>query len=1413
MDQSVIYQRSGLMSFASISAAITSSMIMQAAVSAAISVGISAVTAALTPDPPDINLQGPRMGDLKVQSSTYGNAIPIVYGSIRLAGNMIWSTPIIETAHVTSQESGGKGFGGSQTVNNTNYTYSQSFAIALCEGEIIGVRKIWANGEIIYNVADDADIHTLAASNANTAGIRFYTGSETQLPDARIQADVGAANCPAYRGLAYVVFEDLQLADYGNRTPNLEFEVIGAGAITSSPWVQLTAAAPFSKRNSNPAVVHNGLIFTIGGQGDASIENDVWASPDGEHWTLVTDSPGFAEKYGHTAVVHNNRIYVIGGSDSGAILTNDVWSSPDGINWTQETAGGGGFIVENPESGTVEWSSGPLVFQPRKGHASVILNDRIYVIGGYGDDGEKSDVWSSTNGQQWTLVTENAGFGARQDLAAAVLNGRIYIMGGFYFGEAGAGDDVGYYDVWSSADGETWTLETNDAPFGTWYLNRAVALNGKIYVVGHNVGADGDVWSSENGSVWEMETATAEYGQRWFSGVAAMNGVIYLIGGWDGTFDGGTHNDVWAWASVRPLSKTAPTLDSIVSDLCERAGLIVGASTAAVPAGESWTEQTAAADFSARMFHAAASLNGVVYVIGGYAAGPVLKNDVWSSLDGVSWVQQTAAAGFSARYGHAVVVLDGVIYIIGGADAGGYKNDVWSSTDGVTWTQETAVAGFSARYGHAVVVLDGLIYIIGGADAGGNKNDVWSSPDGVSWTQVTADAGFWVRSAHAAVVLNGVIYIMGGADVGNMNDVWSSLDGASWAQVTAAADFSARNSHAAVAINGTIYIVGGIADGGMLKNDVWTSSDGATWTQVTAAAEFAARSSFAGLINDTLLYVIGGFTIGGAKNDVWSWFPGSPAVETPSDVDATSLAGESVDGYMVSKNGAARAAIEPLMQAFYFDAIESGGQVKFVKRGQSPIISIPEEDLAAHAYGSAVPDQLIMNRAQEMELPVEISIQYLDRDAAYGVGTQYARRLTTPSRNKTAMQLQMSLAASKAKQIVDVLLYDAWTARTSFTLSLSNKYAWLEPTDVVQVTKGGRTYTARLTDKDEATGIHSYTAVLEDAQIYSQNAVAASLPAPVETVTMVGPTHLQLLDIPLLRDQDDGAGFYAAACGYLAGWRGAQLFKSIDAGASYEQYGPAFLKASTIGSANDVLGDFAGGNSFDETNTVTVHLINGTLASLTELAVLNGGNVALLGDEIIQFKNAALTDANTYTLSGLLRGRQGTEWSVSEHTAGERFVLLSAGTTYIEQAVSSELGLARKYRAATLGGYLADAIETEFTHNSVAQKCYAPAQLGGGRDADGNITLNWVRRSRIGGSWNSFTDVPLGESSESYVIEIYTAADYATLKRALTSTTPTAQYTSAQQVDDFGSNQSVVYWRVAQVSAAVGNGYFERGIL
>jgi len=179
---------------------------------------------AFGPDPP--TTQGPRLTDLSVQSSAEGVGIPIVFGRPRIAGNVIWARPIQETRH--EEKVGGKGMGGGGT--QVSYTYSVSFAIGLCEGPIIGVRKIWADSKLIYDVSASADAGTLQVSQELAKATRVYTGSESQTADPSIQSFEGAANTPAYRGLAYLMFEDLQLADFANHMPNITCEVLSAGS-------------------------------------------------------------------------------------------------------------------------------------------------------------------------------------------------------------------------------------------------------------------------------------------------------------------------------------------------------------------------------------------------------------------------------------------------------------------------------------------------------------------------------------------------------------------------------------------------------------------------------------------------------------------------------------------------------------------------------------------------------------------------------------------------------------------------------------------------------------------------------------------------------------------------------------------------------------------------------------------------------------------------------------------------------------------------------------------------------------------------------------------------------------------------------------------------------------------------------
>ncbi|PCJ29603.1 MAG: hypothetical protein COA94_00985 [Rickettsiales bacterium] len=166
---------------------------------------------------------GARLGDLRVQISSYGEVIPKLYGTMRLAGNVIWSTDLKETEHVHTQSfeqsSGGKGGGGRRTVTTTqnsySYTYSVTLAIAICGGEVDEISRIWADSKLI-------SAETL---QTNQGKFNIYLGTEDQLPDDIIARHKNGAEFPAYRGLCYVVIEDFPLEKYGNRIPNFSFEV------------------------------------------------------------------------------------------------------------------------------------------------------------------------------------------------------------------------------------------------------------------------------------------------------------------------------------------------------------------------------------------------------------------------------------------------------------------------------------------------------------------------------------------------------------------------------------------------------------------------------------------------------------------------------------------------------------------------------------------------------------------------------------------------------------------------------------------------------------------------------------------------------------------------------------------------------------------------------------------------------------------------------------------------------------------------------------------------------------------------------------------------------------------------------------------------------------------------------------
>ncbi|MES2986901.1 MAG: phage tail protein [Pseudomonadota bacterium] len=152
--------------------------------------------------------EGPRLSELKLQTSSYGTQIPKLFGTMRVAGSVIWATDLIEHR---STSGGGKGRAGT-----TSYSYTASFAVALSARAILSAGRIWADGKLLRGAAGDWKART---------GFRLHLGSEDQEADPLIAAAEGAGGAPAHRGIAYAVFEDLELAEFGNRIPSLTFEV------------------------------------------------------------------------------------------------------------------------------------------------------------------------------------------------------------------------------------------------------------------------------------------------------------------------------------------------------------------------------------------------------------------------------------------------------------------------------------------------------------------------------------------------------------------------------------------------------------------------------------------------------------------------------------------------------------------------------------------------------------------------------------------------------------------------------------------------------------------------------------------------------------------------------------------------------------------------------------------------------------------------------------------------------------------------------------------------------------------------------------------------------------------------------------------------------------------------------------
>lgn len=480
-------------------------------------------------------------------------------------------------------------------------------------------------------------------------------------------------------------------------------------------------------------------------------------------------------------------------------------------------------------------------------------------------------------------------------------------------------------------------------------------------------------------------------------------------------------------------------------------------------------------------------------------------------------------------------------------------------------------------------------------------------------------------------------------------------------------------------------------------------------------------------------------------------------------VDVTDLAGQSVRSLAVGQVTPTRRVLDVLAGAYRFDCVESLGQLKFVPRGGASAATLAYASMGAGPDGATV-EPLPLTMLNDVETPAQVTVRYVNASNDYQDGAESSDRLLGPGIGVQLLEVPVGLTPAEARALADVQVMDvAASQRTFGPVALSNDYAHLEPTDVVTLTDvDGSTYRGRILKMRSGGGVHVIEGVIEDASILTSTIGTDTGYDESGTVAGAVATVMELLDIPLLRDDDDGPGFYAAFKGAASPWPGCVLFGSAD-GVTYTQIGSAIAEATQIGECTTTLGDWTGGTVFDEKNSVTVDVGEQTLASWSRDEILAGTATGyVIGDELLYARTATLSGPGVYVLTGLLRGRRGTEWAIAGHAASERFVALPASGRGLRRVALSatDIGVTRYYKAVTSGRALSTATAQTLACAGVSQIPFAPVDLRSGV-SDSAVEVTWKRRTRYATRFTGTggISVPLGETTEAYTVELREGSD------------------------------------------------------
>ncbi len=1242
-------------------------------------------------------IEGPRLSGARPFTAEEGVALPRLYGTARLGGILIWATRFEESRATRRQ--------GKLGPKVTEYSYYANIAFALCEGEIAGIRRIWADGREI---------------DRETVELRVYQGTATQPADPLIEARQGVGNTPAYRDVAYVVLDRLPIGDYGNRIPQLQFEVIrpvGALHLSVRAVALLPGAIEYGlspalvtrrKRPGEEAAINRNVLFA-GTDIAASLDELQATCPNLEQVALVVTWFGDDLRAGHCRI-------------RPAVTT----ASADGL------------------------SSDWIVSGVRRADAPIVSRHD----GGAAYGGTPSDC---------SVIDAIA------EIKARGLSVTLYpfMMMDIPDGNAlpdpyGRSEQPGY--PWRGR------ITADPAPMLPGSADRTAAARAQIDAFCGSAlrtefaANDDTVAFSGSAGDWGFRRLILHYAHL---AVRAGGVDAFLIG-----------------SEMRGLSTLRDEADAFpfVEQLCALAADV----RSVLGAG---TRITYGADWSEYFGHHPADGSGDVYFhldpLWAHPAVDAVGIDNYMPLS--DWRDTDYGGGnpdgFASPYDPAGLAQgiaggEGFDWHYPDAEArdtrarapitdGAYgKPWTYRYKDIVNWWSNRhfdRIGGVEKAMPTAWIPEAKPIWLteLGcpAVDKGPNQPNVFPDP----------------KSAE-----NNIPYFSGGgrADAAQHRFLEAHLRhwGGNAGAISNAANPLSTVYGGRMVDPSRIYLWAWDArpfPAFPLRNDLWT--DGANWSRGHWLNGRLANPALGDLINAVLTD------------------HGQPAADTGAVTG-------SVAGYVVDDPTSARAALEPLLDLFGLIVAEDPDRLVIRQGEASGAAAVAVDEFVVAPDGPVVETK----REPDHDLPAETNLTFRDPLSEYQTATVRSLRLGVTGSRQHSLSFPGVLETGQARALLDDWLKRTWYGRETTSFAVPQPQTKIVPGAIVIVAASGNPSEFLVTEvEDGLVRKVSARQITRGVPAVWSNAIPTGA---VAAPAVIGRPHVLFLDLPAAVGSGAPQDQFRVAA-WQKPWRGQTIF--VAPGDDGFVARGLVAKRASLGRLTQALGSgFAG--RIDHAGSLFVELFDAEAMSVSRLQLLNGANAAAVRSasgvwEVLQFEAAEEVAAQTWRLSGLLRGQLGTTDAMAAGApAGADFVMLDDAVTPAG-LLPGEVGLSLNWRVGPSSlDFSADGfVQTSELGGVRALLPYAPVHLSAARSG-GDVVLSWIRCGRVDADQWEGRDVPLVEESEIYRLEIAPAGG--AVVRTVEVAQPRWTYTAAAMTSDFGVVPAAIDVTVRQLGTSIGWG-------